>query len=57
MIHEVRWTLPKIEQRLKLIEPLVYRCHAIIPSFHYCEFAREEALQAVGRDVDVRGGG
>src|SRR5262249_12638986 len=53
MMHSIRWTLPKIEQRLKLIEPLVYRRHAIIPPFRYRVLSGDEALQAVGRDVDA----
>lgn len=53
MTHTIRWTLPKIEQRLKLIEPLVYRRQAILPSFHYCALAGDDALQAVEREVDV----
>src|SRR5581483_844906 len=53
MTHTIRWTLPKIEQRLKLIEPLVYRRHVLIPPFRYCALAGDEALQAVERDVDV----
>ncbi|HEY0756451.1 MAG TPA: alpha-mannosidase [Ktedonobacteraceae bacterium] len=53
MIHGIRWTLPKIEQRLKLIEPLVYRRSTMIPSFHYRALRGEEALQAVGQGVDV----
>ncbi|GAC1481403.1 MAG: alpha-mannosidase [Ktedonobacteraceae bacterium] len=35
MIHSIRWTLPKIEQRLRLIEPLVYRQRLPLPSFRY----------------------
>lgn len=53
MRHTIRWTLPKIEQRLKLIEPLVYRRQAIIPSFHYCVLAGDDALQAVRREIDA----
>lgn len=52
MIHSIRWTLPKIAQRLKLIEPLVYRRQVIIPSFRYRALSGEEALQAVGQEVD-----
>ncbi len=53
MFHSIRWTLPKIEQRLKLIEPLVYRHQAFIPFFRYRVLSGEEALQAVGREVDA----
>jgi alpha-mannosidase len=35
LIHKVRWTAEKIAQRLKLIEPLVYRRRHPLPSFRY----------------------
>jgi alpha-mannosidase len=35
MLHSIRWTIPKIEQRLKLIEPLVYRQRQALPPFRY----------------------
>src|SRR5258708_14501014 len=53
MIHSIRWTLPKSEQRIKVIEPLIYRHQAIIPSFRYRVLSGEEALQAVGREIDA----
>lgn len=53
MIHTIRWTLPKIERRLKLIEPLVYRRRAEIPAFRYRVLEGKASLQAVGREVDV----
>jgi alpha-mannosidase len=36
MTHAVRWTIEKVTQRLNLIEPLVYRHRAPLPSFCYC---------------------
>lgn len=35
MIHKVRWTAQKIAQRLRLIEPLVYRQSHALPPFRY----------------------
>ncbi len=35
MNHNVRWTQEKIDQRLKLIEGLVYRQRQTLPSFRY----------------------
>jgi alpha-mannosidase len=35
MIHKQRWTAEKIQQRLGLIEPLVYRRRADLPPFRY----------------------
>lgn len=55
MFHAIRWTLPKIEQRLKLIEPLVYRRHVPLPSFRSRALVGDEALQAVGKEVDESG--
>jgi hypothetical protein len=35
MMHSIRWTLPKIERYLKVIDRLVYRRCALIPPFRY----------------------
>ncbi|HET8845346.1 MAG TPA: hypothetical protein VFN35_27990, partial [Ktedonobacteraceae bacterium] len=53
MTHTIRWTLPKIAQRLKLIEPLVYRRQSVIPPFRYCALQGDDALQAVRQDIDA----
>lgn len=53
MIHSIRWTLPKIEQRLRLIEPLVYRRQAVLPPFRARILSGDEARQAVEREVDT----
>ena len=34
MYHTIRWTVEKIEQRIKLIEDLVYRWRNDLPPFH-----------------------
>jgi alpha-mannosidase len=35
LLHEIRWTARKIEQRIELIEPLVYRRRASLPPFRF----------------------
>jgi alpha-mannosidase len=53
MIHAIRWTLPKIEQRLKIIEHLVYRRRAVIPPFRYHILSdQQEEHLPIGREVD-----
>jgi alpha-mannosidase len=37
MHHQIRWTIQKIENRLKFIEPLVYRQRQLLASFKYRE--------------------
>ena len=51
MSHAVRWTLPKIEQRLKLIQPLVYRRREAIPAFRVRKLVGQEALP-LGLEID-----
>ena len=34
MLHEVRLTIKKVQRRLELIEPLVYRRYEVLPPFH-----------------------
>ena len=51
MIHSIRWTIPKIEQRLRLIEPLVYRHRLPLPSFRYQALSGPAELPPVGIDV------
>ncbi|HVU66056.1 MAG TPA: alpha-mannosidase [Ktedonobacteraceae bacterium] len=53
MIHSIRWTLPKIERRLLLIEPLVYRRRVALAPFHYRMLDGDDALQALGREADT----
>ena len=52
MMHSIRWTLPKIEQRLTLIEPMVYRHRRTIPPFRYATLADPLDTPPVGKDVD-----
>lgn len=35
MLHKIRWTPQKIGQRIKLIEPSVYRQQRVLPPFRY----------------------
>jgi alpha-mannosidase len=53
MSHSIRWTLPKIEQRLKLIEPLVYRRQEAMPFFRYRVVSVSEVSDVVGKEVDT----
>jgi alpha-mannosidase len=52
VIHKNRWTVQKIEQRLKLIEPLVYRRRHPLSPFAYTELAGPDAAPLIGNDVD-----
>ena len=46
MFHTIRWTVEKITQRLALIEPLVYRRKAALPSFHLLSSPKFDDLQS-----------
>jgi alpha-mannosidase len=48
----MRWTLKKIKQRLELIEPLVYRKRAPLPSFRFARMDGPMSPPPVGVDVD-----
>jgi alpha-mannosidase len=52
MIHSIRWTIPKIEHRLKLIEPLIYRRRQALSSFRYRELSGPDVQPSIGTDVD-----
>lgn len=52
MSHDIRWTTEKIEQRLHLIAPLVYRRRAPIAAFRYRPLAGSDVPPPVGPDVD-----
>ncbi|MCJ7702225.1 MAG: alpha-mannosidase [Anaerolineales bacterium] len=53
MLHNVRWTVKKISQRIELIEPLVYRRQYPLPSFRYITLPDVLSDPPVGLDVDV----
>ena len=53
MSHQIRWTIPKIAQRLALIEPLVYRHRHVIPFFRFCALSGPLEKPPVGIEVDV----
>ncbi len=55
MKHKMRWTSPKIARRLRLIEPLVYRCSHPLPPFRYTTLSGPEAPPPVALDVDDSG--
>ena len=52
MFHQIRWTAKKIEQRLQLIEPLVYRRRAALPPFRYTDLPDPLTPPPVGPEVD-----
>ncbi|BCL83712.1 alpha-mannosidase [Ktedonobacteria bacterium brp13] len=54
MIHQTRWTIQKITQRLALIEPLVYQQRHTIPAFRFTTLpgARDSPAPLIGADVD-----
>ncbi|GLV53807.1 alpha-mannosidase [Dictyobacter sp. S3.2.2.5] len=54
MLHQIRWTIPKIAQRLKLIEPLVYRRRQALPPFRFQPLTSPQETPPVGVEVDDR---
>ncbi len=50
MLHQMRLTIEKMERRLELIAPLVYRQRAAIPPFHLKELTRPEDEPPVNAD-------
>ncbi|MBN1436441.1 MAG: alpha-mannosidase [Sedimentisphaerales bacterium] len=55
MYHKTHWTAAKIQHRIKLIEPLVYRRRHNISSWRYIELAGPEVDPPIGCDVDDKG--
>jgi alpha-mannosidase len=52
MYHKQRWTPGKVNQRLELIEPLVYIKRKSLPSFRYRELENDLTPPQIGIDVD-----
>jgi alpha-mannosidase len=52
MMHSIRWTLPKIERYLKVIDHLVYRRCALIPPFRYRMLTDHVEHLPIGKGVD-----
>lgn len=52
MIHKVRWTARKIDQRIELIEPLVYRKRHPLPPFRLTTLPDPMDAPPVAPDVD-----
>jgi alpha-mannosidase len=52
VIHKNRWTVQKIEQRLTLIEPLVYRRRHPLSPFKYAELSSPLDAPLIGSDVN-----
>ncbi len=52
MLHKIRWTIQKITQRLRLIEPLIYRrCQPLTP-FRYTALSGPLEPPLVGLEAD-----
>ncbi len=54
MIHDTRWTAQKIEQRLELIMPLVYRRRHPIASFRYQRLSSPLDQPPIETEIDDR---
>ncbi len=52
MYHEMRWTLEKIQKRLELIQPYVYRRQESLPPFRYLRLDGPSTPPPVGVDLD-----
>ncbi len=52
MLHKIRWTPQKIAQRIRLIEPWVYKRQQPLPPFRYRALADPLENPPVGVDVD-----
>jgi alpha-mannosidase len=52
LLHQVRWTPQKIAQRIKLIEPWVYRQRQPLPPFRYKTLSSPLEDPPIGEDVD-----
>lgn len=52
MYHKTHWTLPKIRQRLALIEPLVYRHRHPLSPFRYQPLPNPETAPLIESDID-----
>jgi alpha-mannosidase len=55
LFHKFRWTPQKIAQRIRLIEPLVYRQHQPIPNFRYTALESPLVNPPVGAEIDDSG--
>ena len=55
MLHEVRWTSRKLADRLRLIEPLVYRRTEQLLSFRYLPLSGPLDQPPIEIDVDEGG--
>lgn len=51
MLHQIRWTSRKLADRLRLIEPLVYRRKEPLPPFRYLPLSGP--LEAPPAEIDV----
>ncbi|GHO61023.1 hypothetical protein [Ktedonobacter robiniae] len=54
MTHQIRWTQQKIAQRLKLIEPFVYRERHPLPPFFYTSRPSPEVAPLLDGPIDAQ---
>jgi alpha-mannosidase len=52
VLHKIRWTPQKIAQRIRLIEPWVYRQRSPLPAFRYKTLSSPLESPPIGADVD-----
>jgi len=52
MLHDIRWTSRKINQRLRLIQPLAYRRRHPLPPFRYLKLDSPLAAPPVSPEAD-----
>jgi len=52
LTHTARWTAHKIAQRIKLIEPLVYRQRQLLPPFRWMILPSPLDIPPIGTEVD-----
>jgi alpha-mannosidase len=55
LFHKIRWTPQKIAQRIRLIEPLIYRQQQILPPFRYQALAGPLETPPIGANIDDSG--
>ena len=50
MFHQIHWTQKKIEARLRLIEPLIFRDKRPLAPFRYKELSSPQEIPPFGAD-------
>jgi alpha-mannosidase len=52
LFHKIRWTPQKIAQRIRLIEPLIYRQQQVLPPFRYQTLTDPLDTPPIGAQID-----